>query len=247
MRQRYSRTLAAGAVMILAGSVLPGLAAAETQTIRFVQTNDIDRMEEKDGRGGFARLAAVLAEKRAEPNTFFVHSGDTISPSLLSGIDKGTHIIEILNSLKPDVMVPGNHEFDFGPDVFRARMAEASFDVVSSNIREASGEAPANTMDDKIVDVGGIKVGFYGLTTEDTPILATAGDMTFQSSIETGRRKGAELREKGADFVVAVVHTPLAVDMLLARDGAADLILSGHDEHLLTYFDGKVAMTESYS
>ena len=36
---------------------LPAL--AETVTIRFVQTNDIDRMEEEDGRGGFARLAAV--------------------------------------------------------------------------------------------------------------------------------------------------------------------------------------------
>jgi 2',3'-cyclic-nucleotide 2'-phosphodiesterase (5'-nucleotidase family) len=43
------------------------------------------------------------------------------------------------------------------------------------------------------------------------------------------------------------VHTPLAVDQILARDAAADLILSGHDEHLLTYFDGRVAMTESYS
>ena len=35
--------------------------------------------------------------------------------------------------------------------------------------------------------------------------------------------------------------------MILARDNAADLILSGHDEHLLTYYDGRVAMTESYS
>ena len=35
--------------------------------------------------------------------------------------------------------------------------------------------------------------------------------------------------------------------MILARDVAADLILSGHDEHLLTYYDGRVAMTESDS
>jgi 2',3'-cyclic-nucleotide 2'-phosphodiesterase (5'-nucleotidase family) len=237
---------AAGTILVTS-TLAASVAVAEPVTLRFVQTNDIDRMEDDDGRGGFARLAAVVAEARKEPNAFFVHSGDTISPSLLSGIDKGVHVVEILNRMKPDVMVPGNHEFDFGPDVFRARIGEATFDVVSSNIREASGAAPANTVDDKIVDVGGVKVGFYGLTTEETPILATAGDVRFESTIDTGRRKGAELREKGADFVVAVVHTPLAVDMILARDGAADLILSGHDEHLLTYYDGKVAMTESYS
>jgi 2',3'-cyclic-nucleotide 2'-phosphodiesterase (5'-nucleotidase family) len=246
MTRSHIRATTAGAFLAFA-TLAATSAAAEPVTFRFVQTNDIDRMEEDDGRGGFARLAAVVAEKREEANTFFVHSGDTISPSLLSGIDKGVHVVEILNLLKPDVMVPGNHEFDFGPEVFRSRIGEATFDIVSSNIREASGAAPDNTIDDKIVDVGGVRIGFYGLTTEETPILATAGDVTFESTIDTGRRKGAELREKGADFVVAVVHTPLAVDMILARDGAADLILSGHDEHLLTYYDGKVAMTESYS
>jgi 2',3'-cyclic-nucleotide 2'-phosphodiesterase (5'-nucleotidase family) len=64
---------------------LPAL--AETVTLRFVQTNDIDRMEENDGRGGFAKVAAVVKRERAEGPTFFVLSGDTLSPSLLSGID----------------------------------------------------------------------------------------------------------------------------------------------------------------
>jgi 2',3'-cyclic-nucleotide 2'-phosphodiesterase (5'-nucleotidase family) len=45
-------------------------ALAETVTLRFVQTNDIDRMEERDGRGGFAKLAAVVARERAEGTTF---------------------------------------------------------------------------------------------------------------------------------------------------------------------------------
>ncbi|MBN9059495.1 MAG: 5'-nucleotidase C-terminal domain-containing protein, partial [Rhizobiales bacterium] len=41
------------------------------------------------------------------------------------------------------------------------------------------------------------------------------------------------------------VHTPLSVDMSLVRNRAADLVLSGHDEHLLAFFDGKTALTES--
>ncbi|HET7716378.1 MAG TPA: bifunctional UDP-sugar hydrolase/5'-nucleotidase [Bauldia sp.] len=240
---RSLRLLSFAAAIAFAGPAL-----AETVTLTFVQTNDIDRMEEEDGRGGFARLAAVVKAERARGGpTFFVHSGDTISPSLLSGIDKGVHIIDILNHMGVDVMVPGNHEFDFGPDVFRARIAEATFPVVSSNILEPDGTAPKNTVDTRVVDVGGVKVGFYGLTTEDTPVVSSPGDITFAPSVEVGIARAAALREAGADFVVAVVHTPIDVDMGLVRAGAADLILSGHDEHLLAYYNGKVAMTESKS
>jgi 2',3'-cyclic-nucleotide 2'-phosphodiesterase (5'-nucleotidase family) len=233
--------------LLAIGIGLAGAASAEPVTISFVQTNDIDRMEEKDGRGGFARLAAVLAEARAAGPTLFVHSGDTLSPSLLSGIDKGVHIIDILNRMGVDAMVPGNHEFDFGADVFRARLAEATFPVVSSNLREADGARPANTVEERIVEVEGIKVGFYGLTTEDTPTVSSPGDITFEPSVETGLAMADRLRGEGADLVVAVVHTPLSVDLALVREGAADLVLSGHDEHLMTYFDGRTVLTESGS
>ena len=226
-------------------TLLAAPALAEPVTITFVQTNDIDRMEEMDGRGGFARLAAVVEAERAKGPTLFIHSGDTISPSLLSGIDRGVHIIDILNRMKVDVMTPGNHEFDFGPDVFRARIGEANFPIVTSNIRGADGSQPKNTLDQGMIEIAGIKIGFYGLTTEDTTFSAPAGDTVFKSSIETGKAKGQALREAGADFVVAVVHTPLSVDIALVRNHAADLILSGHDEHLLTFFDGKTALTES--
>jgi 2',3'-cyclic-nucleotide 2'-phosphodiesterase (5'-nucleotidase family) len=203
-------------------------------------------MEEEDGRGGFARLAAVVKAERAKGGqVFFIHSGDTISPSLLSGIDKGAHIIDILNHMEVDAMVPGNHEFDFGPEVFRERMAEATFPIVSSNITGPDGGIPANLIDTRLVDLGTVKVGFYGLTTVDTPVVSSPGDFVFAPEIEVGIEKAASLRADGADFVVAVVHTPIDVDFGLARAGAADLILSGHDEHLLTYFNGKVALTES--
>jgi len=144
-----------------------------------------------------------------------------------------------------DAMVPGNHEFDFGPEIFRTRIGEAKFPVLSSNIKEADGGAPPNTIDERIVDVSGVRIGFYGLTTEDTPVISSPGDMTFAPSVATGLAKARELRGKGVDFVVAVVHTPIDVDLALVRAEAADLILSGHDEHLLTYFNGKVALTES--
>jgi len=231
-----------GLSLLMSGAAL----AQETVTIRFVQTNDIDRMGAEKGRGGFAKLAAVVKEERAKGNTFFVHAGDTISPSLLSGFDKGAHIIDILNRIGVDAMTPGNHEFDLGPEAFRARMAEAKFDVLATNIIDGNG-LPANTKPEKIVDVQGVKVGFFGLTTEDTPIASSPGDIKFSSTINTARDKAKDLRQKGADIVVAVAHTPLEVDMIIARSAGVDVIIGGHDEHLLAFYDGKVVLTESES
>jgi 5'-nucleotidase / UDP-sugar diphosphatase len=231
-----------GLSMLLSGTAF----AQEAVTIRFVQTNDIDRMGAEKGRGGFARLATVVKEERAKGNAFFVHAGDTLSPSLLSGFDKGAHIIDILNRIGPDAMAPGNHEFDLGPDVFRARMAEAKFDVLATNIVDGNG-LPANTKPDKMAEVQGVKIGFFGLTTEDTPIASSPGDIKFSSTIDTARSKAKDLRAKGADIVVALAHTPLEVDMIIARSAGVDVIIGGHDEHLLAFYDGKVTLTESES
>jgi 5'-nucleotidase/UDP-sugar diphosphatase len=243
-----SRSFAAIRAGLLGLTLLTSVSALaqEAVTIRLVQTNDIDRMAPEKGRGGFARLATVVKEERAKGNAFFIHAGDTISPSLLSGFDKGAHVIDILNRIGVDAMTPGNHEFDLGPDAFRARMAEARFDVLATNIVDGNG-LPANTKPDKIVDVQGVKVGFFGLTTEDTPIASSPGDIKFRSSIDTARAKSKELREKGADIVVAIAHTPLEVDMIVARSAGVDVIIGGHDEHLLAFYDGKVALTESES
>ena len=231
-----------GLSLLISGSAF----AQEAVTLRFVQTNDIDRMSPEKGRGGFAKLATVVKEERAKGNAFFIHAGDTLSPSLLSGFDKGAHVIDILNRIGVDAMAPGNHEFDLGPDVFRARMAEVKFDVLATNILDGNG-LPANTKPEKIVDVQGVKVGFFGLTTEDTPIASSPGDIKFRSTIDTGRAKAKELREKGADIVVAIAHTPLEVDMILGRSAGVDVIIGGHDEHLLAFYDGKVTLTESES
>src|ERR1700752_3757643 len=172
LQKAFKSTLLAAALAVVACPAL-----ADTITLRFVQTGDIDRMEEKDGRGGFAKLAAVIKRERAEGTTFFVHSGDTLSPSLLSGIDKGAHQIDILNHMGVDVMTPGNHEFDFGADTFRTRIGEAKFPIVTSNVREPGDAQPANTVDTKMVTVGDVKIGFYGLTTTDTPEVSSPGDI----------------------------------------------------------------------
>jgi 2',3'-cyclic-nucleotide 2'-phosphodiesterase (5'-nucleotidase family) len=245
LQSRPSAALRAGFLglsLLLSGTAL----AQEAVTIRFVHTNDIDRMSAAKGRGGFARLATVVKEEKVKGNAFFIHAGDTISPSLLSGFDKGAHVIDILNRMGVDAMAPGNHEFDLGDAAFRARMAEAKFDVLATNIVDGNG-LPANTKADKMIEVKGVKIGLFGLTTEDTPIASSPGTIKFSSTIDTARAKAKELREKGADIVVAVAHTPLEVDMIIARSAGVDVIIGGHDEHLLAFYDGKVVLSEAES
>lgn len=110
---------------LLAGVLAMGVtgAQAEPVNVTFILANDIDTIEADETRGGFDRLAGLVARERAaSENVFYVNAGDVISPSLLSGFDQGSHIIELLNATPPDIFVPGNHEFDFGSDVFRQRM-----------------------------------------------------------------------------------------------------------------------------
>jgi 5'-nucleotidase/UDP-sugar diphosphatase len=225
-----------------------GPALAEPVTIKILQVNDWDRIDERDGRGGYARLRAVLTRENADaPEVLVVHAGDAISPSLLSGFDNGAHMIEILNRLPLDVFVMGNHEFDFGPDVAKQRVAEARFPVVNSNVTDQDGSLFAGTVESRVIEVGGYKLGFFGLTTPDTAELATSGYARFKPVLETAKAMAAKLRGEGADLVIAVAHTSLGDDLALMGQGAVDLILGGHDQDLRVIYDGKVAMTESYS
>ena len=61
--RRFSRQALAAFTLFLC---LLAPAFAETVKLTFVQTNDVDRMEERDGRGGFARLMAVVKAERAK-------------------------------------------------------------------------------------------------------------------------------------------------------------------------------------
>src|SRR5215210_465751 len=115
------------AFLFLAASLV--VAQARTTKVTFLLVNDIYQMSEQvlaDGqaRGGFARLAAVVKAERAKGgHVIFAHAGDTLSPSLMSGLDRGAHIITLTNMIPPDIFVPGNHEFDFGKATFFQRMA----------------------------------------------------------------------------------------------------------------------------
>ncbi len=219
----------------------------QTERVTIVLVNDLDRMADFNGRGGHAKLAAVAKTERAKGRTLLIHAGDAYSPSILSGFDRGHHIVELLNQIKPDTFTPGNHEFDFGAENFRARIKQSTFDILAANIFEPDGKRVAGLQPTRIIDVGPVKIGFVGVCTEETKDLSDPGPIQFQPAVKTVIEQADRLRSDGVHLVVAVTHIGFGDDLLLARSGAVDVILSGHDHHLLTYWDGKVALVESAS
>ena len=237
-------------LVLAAGISLSAVAAfAGEIDVTLITASDMDTMSDNDGRGGVARLASVVkAERDKGGNTVFVFPGDLLSPSILAGFDKGEHMVELLNLTPPDMLTPGNHEYDFGPDVFLERMSEAKFPKLGTNTRR-NGE-PIEGFDDTIMKefTSGedtVKMGFMGLTTDTTPTISSPGDISFLPMVDTAKTTAAALREQGADVVVAVVHTAEKVDFDLLLEGDIDIVLSGHDHTLHVFYDGRKALVES--
>jgi 5'-nucleotidase/UDP-sugar diphosphatase len=225
---------------------LSARAAERVVNLTLVVFSDIYEMSERDGRGGFARIAGGLKAERAKgKNVIVAHAGDTLSPSLTSSVDKGAHIVELLNRLGIDVFTPGNHEFDFGEAVFRQRMGEAKFALLAANLRDASGRALPGFADSKIIDVEGVKVGIFGLTDDEAARRSSPGTLKLMPAIETARREAQALRDAGADLVVVVTHSEWQDDLRLAKLGPIDIVLSGHDHNLLVAYDGRAVVGET--
>ena len=101
------------AIAVLMLTAAPVL--ADPVKITLLGVGDVYNFAGAGAQGGFAKLNAVAkAEKAANPNTLYLFDGDMLSPSLLSGFDKGQNTIDLTNLVPFDLAVPGNHEFDFG-------------------------------------------------------------------------------------------------------------------------------------
>lgn len=221
-------------------------AQAPQPKLTLLLVNDIYKLGEERGRGGYARLAAIVKQERARGVPMLLaHAGDCYSPSLMSGFDQGAHIVEMQNKLGIDVFVPGNHEFDFGKEVYAKRISEQSYATFAANLRDAAGNALPGHKDNQIFDLGGVKVGVVGLALENTPTVSSSGDLKFLPVMDTLRAQAAALRGAGADIVVAVSHTDRRVDNEIVRSRLVDVLLTGHDHDLAIAYDGRTVMVES--
>jgi 5'-nucleotidase len=215
-----------------------------TVRITLLQLNDVYQISavDKGTRGGLARVATLRKQVMTEsPNTLFLLAGDTIAPSVASNIFKGQQMIAVWNKIGLDLAVLGNHEFDFGPDILRARIKESRFTWLAANvIDKKTGKPFADTPPYVIRDVDGVKLGFFGLLTTDTAQFSSAGpDVTFLDPCETAQKIVAEMKTKGAQVIIAITHLAMREDKQVARCASIDAIIGGHEHEMLESLSGR--------
>jgi 5'-nucleotidase len=212
--------------------------ACETARVTLLHVNDVYQFVPAEGgaRGGLGRLLTLKKQAVKEnPNTLFLMGGDTISPSVESITYKGSQMIDAWNAVGLDYAVFGNHEFDFGPDVLKQRMAESRFQWLGANVLDkTTGKTFADTPPFVIRNIGGVKIGIIGLVLPESQTTSKPGEnVQFTGFCDVAKKLVPEMRAKGANVVIGLTHLAMAEDKELAKCAQFDLILGGHEHTLL--------------
>ena len=239
-------TIPALAILVLLA--WPQIARSQPTKITFLHVNDVYEIVPKGGQGGFAELMTLLRRERAmADHSITTFGGDLISPSVLSSVTEGAHMVELMNLIGMELAVPGNHEFDFGPEVARQRFAESRFPWLGTNVLARDGNPALGLAALHTVEIGGFTVGFFGLLDPDTAVLSTPGPaLTFAPVKVTALSAVKQLQASGAEIIVALTHLDFSTDIALARDvPGIHLILGGHDHEPIAWYERGVPLLKA--
>jgi 2',3'-cyclic-nucleotide 2'-phosphodiesterase (5'-nucleotidase family) len=208
-----------------------------------------------------AKRVTAVNEVRAEnPNALLVDAGDVFSGTLYFNQFKGQADLEFMNLMGYDMMTFGNHEFDLGSsEEGHKALADfvkgAKFPFISANADFSKDANLKGLFSDRISSkpengeiyngivkvVDGEKVGFFGLTTEETADISSPEDVTFENYIEEAEKAVAAFEAIGVDKIVAVSHIgyddnpAYDNDLTLAAEvDGIDVIVGGHSHTELT-------------
>ncbi len=213
---------------------------------------------------GLARTAAHVKDIRAEAtNAMLLDNGDLIQGNPMGdyiayerGMKEGDMhpIVTAMNVVGYDAATIGNHEFNYGLDFLVNAMAGAQFPVVLANVAKEMGASPTadttlfkpwHIVEKTVTDGRGaehtIKVGIIGFTppqimTWDRPRLE--GKVQTRDIVETARAYVPQIKEAGADIIVALSHSGIGPDqhtdgmenasVPLAAIEGIDAVMTGH-------------------
>ena len=214
--------------------------------------------------GGAAYLSSALKARRTN-HSGTVAAGDLIGATPISSslfLDEPT--IMALGEAGLDLAAVGNHEFDKGAGELKRiqdggcakftnhtpcalePFAGARFTYLAANVVGADGKTlfPGTA----IKQIGGIKIGFIGMTLTETATLVSPGGvkgLTFTDEADTANAVVPGLRAAGAQAIVLLIHqggtitgpyydrgcaglTGGILPILASLDPAITLVVSGH-------------------
>jgi len=217
--------------------LLSGCGKDHSQAIVFYTTDTHGRLSSDADSIGMDRIAAV---KKDTPGSLMVDAGDFLQGSPTVNLTQGKDAVRLMKIAGYYAAALGNHEFDFGQEALKARIAEADagrnpLHLISANVRHDDGShfaRPAVT-----TTVNGLKIGFFGLITEETAVQTHPRNiqgLVFADVLQSAGPAATKLRTEGCDVVVALTHVGTeGVLGATSRDIAAlvegiDVIIDGH-------------------
>ncbi|MDO5641610.1 MAG: metallophosphoesterase, partial [Paracoccus sp. (in: a-proteobacteria)] len=216
---------------------------------RFDATCDAETEEKGECFGGTARLAAKLAELRAEFDAagepvILLDAGDQFQGSLFYTTYKGKDTAEFMNRLGYDAMAVGNHEFDDGPEALAALIDATDFPILAANIDVSqSNVLKDKLLDSVVIDLGGDRIGVIGATTIDTPNVSSPGAaVIFQDEAEAVAAEVERLTAEGVTKIIALTHMGYDREQeLAAKVPGLDAVVGGHSHTYLSSTDENAA------
>ena len=137
-------------------------------------------------------------------------------------------------------MTVGNHEFDDGPEVLRGFMDAIDFPILMSNADVSREPLLADVLQKStVIEQGGEKIGFIGLTPQDTHELASPGpNITFTPPADAVQGEVDKLTEMGVNKIIVLSHSGYKVDQQVAENTTGvDVIVGGHSNTYLANDD----------
>lgn len=195
----------------------------------------------KNSVAGAARMATIVNNIRAafgKDHVLLVDAGDAIQGATIANMFQGKSVTDVYNAMGYDVATLGNHEWDYGQQVLKDRIADANYDYVNANVTGVNlGWKP-----EVVKNVAGINIGLFGVVTTDLPIIVAPSSLTnvsVEDPIATAKTEVQNLKEQGAQYIIALSHcgyenggAPLDPAIASATTGI-NLIIGGHSHTVL--------------
>ncbi|MBR5502600.1 MAG: 5'-nucleotidase C-terminal domain-containing protein [Oscillospiraceae bacterium] len=192
--------------------------------------------------GGVSMLSGYVQKVRNdEENVLYTISGDMFRGSVIDSEYRGVSTIEIMNMIAPDVATLGNHEADYGISHLLFLEKCARFPIINANLYLTTNQVRL-FKSHIIMEVGGMKVMFIGILTEE--VLAQARQERLIGSFVDVHEAAAEVgkicnahRTDDIDLTVLLTHIGFEEDKKLAAlldpKWGVDIIVGGHSHTLL--------------
>jgi len=217
-------------LLIIASLIAPSSSADNTR-VRILYFSSFPEIMQPATRPGLAELAtAIRVERGKNPNLIFIHGGASLGPSVFGAMDNGAHMVDILNTLNPNVMAIGKREFSYGYDNFILNALSASFPLVTSNLQDArTGGVIDATYPTFILQTGDLSIGVVALTSANAITEYGATEARLLETTSATVQAAEQLRQEGASAIVLLADTDFDDLSAMRADGTVDVIFYTHN------------------